>query len=243
MEMALLKRRAIRMRKSGLSYGEIRKKLNVPKSTLSFWLRHIPLSEKDKLRLYDVRIRNMVSGPNSNRVRRESEVEMIIQAASREITHPISSDAHLLLGAALYWAEGTKSGAVSIANSDPVLIAFMVRWFSETFKVSPKSFKAWLNIYPQQNDSDLKHFWAELTGIPVSQFGKSFVKPVSKGIKKNNLYYGTIKIRVPKSTNNKHRIFGWIHGALREYHIKTSATQKRWMRLRAVDKPANLDYI
>lgn len=243
MELSELKKQSIEMRKQGLSYGEIRRKLGVAKSTLSFWLRQIPLSEKDKLRLYDTRIRNMVAGPNSNRVRRESEIESIIQVASEEISHPISPDAHLLLGAALYWAEGTKSGAVSISNSDPVLIAFIVHWFSEVFSVSPKSFKAWLNIYPQQNDDDLKRFWADLTGIPLSQFGKTFVKPLSKGVKKNNLYYGTIKIRVPKSTNNKHKIFGWLQGALRGYHIKAATTQKKWIRLRAVDKPANLDYI
>lgn len=241
MELAVLKKKAMQMRRRGLSYGEIRKELKVAKSTLSFWLRDIPLSEKDKLRLYHARIRTMVSGPNSNSARRAREVESIIQVASREIPHPISSDAYLLLGAALYWAEGTKSGAISISNSDPVLIVFMVKWFSDIFNVSPKLFKAWLNIYPQQNDTDLKKFWSSLTGIPVSQFGKSFVKPLSKGVKKNNLYYGTIKVRVPKSTDSKHRIYGWLQGALREYHIEATATQKKWIRLRDVDKPANLD--
>jgi len=184
----------------------------------------------------------MVSGPNSNRARRSLEVQSIIEAASREISHPISPDAHLLLGAALYWAEGSKGGAISIANSDPVLIAFMVDWFEEVFDVPPKVLKAWLNIYPQQNDAHMKRFWSSLTGIPVSQFGKSFIKPLSKGVKKNNLYYGTIKVRVPKSTDNKHKIFGWIQGALREYHLKSSSAQKKWIQLRNVEKPLNLDY-
>ncbi|OGN13067.1 MAG: hypothetical protein A3C71_00445 [Candidatus Yanofskybacteria bacterium RIFCSPHIGHO2_02_FULL_43_15c] len=60
-----------------------------------------------------------------------------------------------------------------------------------------------------------KKFWSELTGIPFQNFGKSFVKPVSSGYKKNNLYYGTMRIEVPKSVNIKHRIFGWVSGALK----------------------------
>lgn len=35
----------LRMEKN-LSYGEIRKRLGVPKSTLSYWLREFPLSEE-----------------------------------------------------------------------------------------------------------------------------------------------------------------------------------------------------
>lgn len=34
-----------------LSYGEIRKRLGVPKSTLSYWLREFPLSEERILAL------------------------------------------------------------------------------------------------------------------------------------------------------------------------------------------------
>ncbi|MBI2409498.1 helix-turn-helix domain-containing protein [Candidatus Kaiserbacteria bacterium] len=242
MRLTRLRYQAVRLRRKGLSYGEIRKKLHIPKSTLSAWLRYIPLSEEDKSRLYNARIRAMVSGPNCNRARRLLEIDSIVQGAGKEISHPISRDAHLLLGAALYWAEGSKSGAISITNSDPVLIAFMVRWFSDIFLVSPKGFKAWLNIYSQQNDAHLKRFWSSITGIPVSRFGKSFIKPRSKGIKKNNLYYGTIKIRIPKSTDNKHRIFGWLQGALREYHSEYVVAQRKWIQLRTVERPANLDY-
>lgn len=229
------------MRRKGMSYGEIQERLSVPKSTLSAWLRHIPLSEKDRARLYTARIKNMVRGANSNQVRRMSEIEKIIKAASEEISRPLSADSRRLLGAALYWGEGSKGGAITITNSDPVLIAFMVSWLTESFCVRPNTLRAWLNIYPQQDENTLKRFWSSMTGIPVSRFGKSFVKPISKGVKKNNLYYGTIKVRVPKSTDNKHRIFGWLRGALQEYHLKSAEVQKKWVQLRGIEKPANLD--
>jgi len=84
----------------------------------------------------------------------------------------------------------------------------MVKWFKEVLKISPETLKANLNIYPQQNEQEIKQFWSELTGIPLENFGKSYIKPLSKGYKKNNLYYGTIKIRVLKGTNLRYRVFG-----------------------------------
>lgn len=229
------------MRKQGVSYNDITKELGVPKSTLSFWLKDIPLSKQHRERLYTARIRNMSLGSQSNKERRGREVEAIIESAKKEISLPLSCDTFRLFGAALYWAEGSKYGAVQITNSDPLLILFMTHWFEDVFQVSRKTFKIWLNIYPHQNDKALKKFWSSLTGIPVSQFGKSFVKPISKGVKKNNLYYGTVKMRVPKSTDNKHRIYGWIQGALRPYEKESKAIQRKWAHLR-IEKPVNLNY-
>jgi len=89
---------------------------------------------------------------------------------------------------------------------------------------------------------DIKNFWSELTGIPFQNFGKSFVKPVSKGYKKNNLYYGTMRIEVPKSVNIKHRIFGWVSGALKNIAPKVEMIQRKWDSISKVErpKPANL---
>jgi orotate phosphoribosyltransferase-like protein len=47
-----LKIKAIEFRKDGLSYGDIRKRLNVSKSTLSFWLKSITLSPELRKKLY-----------------------------------------------------------------------------------------------------------------------------------------------------------------------------------------------
>lgn len=242
MEREALKKKALSMRKRGLSYTVIGKELNISKSTLSFWLKSIPLSKKHRERLYTARIKNMSLGSKSNKERRQREVDTIIGSAMEEVFFPISPDAYRLLGAALYWAEGSKGGAIEVTNSDPVLILFMTHWLADMFKISPTTFRAWLNIYIGQDDRALKRFWSSLTGIPISQFGTSFVKPSSKGVKRNNLYYGTIKVRVPKSTDDKHRIYGWLKGALRKYEKESEAVQKKWMHLRYVEKAVNLNY-
>ncbi len=45
---AELRQKALKLRtKNRLSYGDIQKRLNVSKSTLSYWLREHPLSEAE----------------------------------------------------------------------------------------------------------------------------------------------------------------------------------------------------
>jgi hypothetical protein len=102
----------------------------------------------------------------------------------------------------------------------------MVNWFERVFEVSPKDLRAHLNIYSQQDEQKIKKFWSDLTGIPLDNFGKSFVKTPNKGYKKNNLYYGTIKIRVPKGTDMRYRTFGWIKVVLKDVDSRVKLVQK-----------------
>lgn len=235
-----LKSEAIALRKEGLSYNEINKKLGAPKSTLSYWLKTVPLTKEQKKHFYTKRILNLARGPQGQRERRKREIAKIIKEAEKEIELPLSFKTHRLLGAALYWAEGSKTNHFSVTNSDPHFILFMVRWLKEIFGISPKNLKANLNIYPQQNEEEIKQFWSQLTGIPLENFGKSFVKPPNKGYKKNNLYYGTIRIRVPKGTEMRHRVFGWVKAALKDTAPKVELTQRRWKSLKETPRPVNL---
>lgn len=235
-----LKQQAILLREKGLSYSEIKKDIGISKSTLSSWLRDVPLREEHRHRLYTKQIKFLSFGTQSQRERRMREVERIIEQAASEIQTPIAIDTYRLMGACLYWAEGSKGGRFEITNSDPHFILFMIKWLQKVFNIHPNYLKAWLNIYPQQNELEIKKFWSDLTGITLENFGKSYVKPLSSGYKKNNLYYGTIRVEVPKSTDMKHRIFGWIKAALVDTELETKTTQRRWQKLTGIERPINL---
>ena len=232
--------KAIKLRKKGLSYNEIRKEVNVAKSTLALWLKDVLLTKKQKQRLYTKQIMILERGPQSQKERRRREIEKIFGEAEKEIKIPLDLETFRLFGAALYWAEGSKSNGFKITNSDPHLVLFMVRWVEKIFKICPRELKAWLNIYPQQNDLEIKKFWSDLTNIPIERFGKSFVKPISKNYKKNNLYYGTISITVPKGTDFRYKIFGWVKTALKEINTDVELTQKKWGKLTEVSRSINL---
>jgi hypothetical protein len=236
----ILKLKAIKLRKTGLSYGDIKKELNVSKSTLSLWLKNVALTVEQKKKLYTNSILILSKGPQSQKERRKREIDDIIEKAEKEIQTPISLETFRLFGAALYWAEGRKSRDFEITNSDPNLIIFIVKWFNNVFKVSPDRLSARLNIYPQQNEKNIKNFWADLTGIPIKNFGKSYVKPLNKNYKKNNLYYGTIKIRVQRGIDMRHMVYGWIKAVLKEFNEKINVTERKWTSLKKVSRPINL---
>ncbi len=236
-----VKEQCIELRKKGLSYKEINQKLGVAKSTLSYWLRLIPLTPIHRERLYTKRIQYLSSGNQSQKHRRQREVSGIINQASKDITLPISEEAFKLMGAALYWAEGSKTASgLIITNSDPRMILFMVKWFDKVFNIHPTLLKARLNIYPQQNEEELKTFWSSLTGIPIENFGKSYIKQLSSGYKKNNLYYGTARLEVPKSTNKKHQISGWIKAVLSEDNHLLEEIEHLWQSRLEKPRPINL---
>lgn len=226
-----LKTGAIELRKKGSSYGEIKKELNVPKSTLSYWLKDVPLKEEYRKRFYTNKVLSLARGTQSQKERRLREIAEIIGNAQKEVSETISLESYRLFGAALYWAEGNKKHNLGITNSDPYLILFMVKWFEKVLNIPATKLKVWLNIYPQQNELEIKKFWSQLTSIPLENFGKSFVKPLSKNYKKNTLYYGTIKVTVPKGTNMRHRLFGWIKAVLHDISEKTELTQQEWKSL------------
>jgi len=98
----------------------------------------------------------------------------------------------------------------------------MVSWFEKVFGIKPNSLKAWLNIYQQQDNEKIKKFWSDVTGIPIGNFGKSYIKPLNKDYKKNNL------------------INGWLQGFLQNFDPKVKILYKKWGKLKDTKRPINL---
>ncbi|HEY4509134.1 MAG TPA: hypothetical protein VJC13_02535 [Candidatus Paceibacterota bacterium] len=223
---------ARKLRNQGLSYGEISKKTGSTKSTIRYWCLDIVLTPKNQKRLYTRQIEILSKGPYGSRQRREAEIQEIRKIARKEISFPLSDQTYRLFGAALYWAEGNKVSDFTVTNSDPLLIQFMCRWFCKIFKITPDNLGAHLNIYQDQNDLQIKKFWSDITNIPINNFGKSFIKPVNKNYKKNTLYYGTIKVRVNKGTDFRHRVFTWIDMFLKDSKINVEKIERKWYKLK-----------
>lgn len=94
-----------------LSYTEIRKRLRVSKSTLSYWLREFPLPE-DKI--IELRKKGWERGESArerfrNRMRAKREVKLreVYLEQKKRLSH-VSKDAFLVAGLMLYLGEGDK---------------------------------------------------------------------------------------------------------------------------------------
>lgn len=204
------------LRHKGLGYKEIRQRIpfTIAKSTISDWCKDIELTDKQKARLgakYDISHR----GAKANQIKRAEEIKQIRRLAEVEIS-PMNRNEFKLAGLMLYWAEGAKSRYIDITNSDPLLIKFMITWLRNICRVPEERFRVSLHLHSGQNEEQIKKYWSKITGISISQFGKSYIKKEGSGYRKNILYNGTIKIRVCDS-NLLHRVLGWIGGITQKW--------------------------
>ena len=208
------------LRHQGLSYKEIRQRIPfaISKSIISDWCKDIELTELQKDRLQKLfkegSYRGRLLGSKVTQTRRANEVREIKEKAGLEISS-LSKNEFKLAGLMLYWAEGNKSQSAGISNSDPELIRFMMRWFRDICGVPDNKFKIYLNIHSGQDDNHIKKFWSGIINLPVSQFGKSYIKKEGTGHRKNILYNGTIKIQICDK-NLLYRILGWIKGIIKK---------------------------
>ncbi len=206
------------LRFQGLSYKEIRGRIpfSIAKSTISNWCKDIVLTIEQQERLEklfrDGSYAGSLLGSKTNKIRREAEVKRIKESARAEWPE-LSYHEFKVAGLMLYWAEGNKKRSVGVSNSDPELIRFMMRWFRQICGVEDKKFKAYLNLHSGQDEGQIKSFWSNITGIPLSQFGKCYIKKEGTGHRKNILYNGTIKIQICDK-NLLYKILGWIEGVI-----------------------------
>ncbi len=170
------RRVALELRKQGLSYAQIRKKLNVSKSTLSIWLRHLPLT-KDQIS--DLRDNNQV------RIEKFRKSMMLKRRIRWDVSYnegrkllPLSERELYFCGLMLYWGEGNKAhlNTVSVTNTDPSVLVFTVNWFIHSLKVPFSKIKCILHLYSDMNIERELDYWSSMLGIPVGNFVKSYIK-------------------------------------------------------------------
>lgn len=193
------KQKALEMRRLGMSYSQIKTKLGVSKSTLSYWLREFPLSENRIRELRDwseVRIEKYIK---TRRLKRENKLKQIYNQ-ERKVILPISKRDLFIGGLFLYWGEGGKTAEsrTYLANTDPKIIRTFIYWLEKCFNIPKIKMFVRLHLY---NDMDIKEevrWWSNILQIPESQFKKPYIKSSKlESINyKNGFGHGTCNIVV-----------------------------------------------
>ncbi len=216
-------KKAIELRKEGLSYSEILKCVPVAKSTLSLWLRSVGLSKKQKQRLTNKKLTSALRGAARKKEQRLTLSESLKKTARNEIGK-ISIRELFLIGTALYWAEGSKqkdhsvSTRVRFSNSDPKMVKLFLLWLNKTCKILSPDIRCDLYIHEKNDIIRAKSFWQKEINLPIE--GIYFKR--TKITKRKNVgkdYYGLISINVKRSTNLNRKISGWIEGVCKYYKI------------------------
>ena len=167
-----------------MSYSEIKKRINVPKSTLSNWCRDIALTEGQALRLFKNKLtgsaRGRIIGAKRQQAKRLRQISDMLTEGRKEVGSLSTRDV-FIAGICLYSAEGTKRDkACGFANSDPLLIKFMANWFRKFCHVSEEKFRGAIWIHSGSDYRKATHYWSKVAGIPTSQFLKPYKQRVEK---------------------------------------------------------------
>jgi hypothetical protein len=198
-----LKKTAIELRRMGLSYSDINKSVNVSRSTLSVWLRNVPLSTKQKRELTARRPSNN-GAKSSSESAKAKRVHWLQRATDYFLDVNLDYSSLALVGAALYWAEGNKYGVFKFANSDPEMVQIYLRWLREILIVNESDIRCHVNVYLDTGKSlnDVLSFWRSVTKVSSSKFYKTTINSApkrSKGTKVGRSVYGTVSISMCKA--------------------------------------------
>lgn len=187
MSKTKLKTQAEKMRKAGQSYSMIQKELGVSKSTLSSWLKNLPLGIGRIRELRDF---------NPERIEKTRQTKLRKKLARRDtvlskVKHDFKVNKKALFkeGFYLYWGEGTKTAeyTVALTSSDPSIIKCFISWL-KLLGVKKLDMRIKIHMYSDQKESEVLNFWIKNTSLAKNQFYKTYIK---KSHRDKKTYKGT----------------------------------------------------
>lgn len=197
------KEKAVELRKSGFSYKDILNVVPVAKSSLSLWLKDLPLTNEEKDSLEKRKDSNISKGrikaaTANRRNRLNRERKQFLEA--KDEFNVFKNDPYFVIGIALYWAEGSKRDtAFHFVNSDYTMIKFMIVWILKYLSVPKNSIYLRLHLHSTYAHENCEEFWSEKTGIPLEFFKKTIYKQNTSLVKKRPNYKGCMRIELTKS--------------------------------------------
>ncbi|TDC35393.1 helix-turn-helix domain-containing protein [Micromonospora sp. KC213] len=213
-----LRTQALALRGQGCAVPEIAARLGVSRSTAYQWVKHLPL-DRDESGVIP-RTRSTAASDARWAAHREAR-----DAAQRQVHRemaarvgPLNERDLLLLGAALYWCEGSKSKPwrrhdhVQFVNSDPGLLALFLR-FLESCGVSRSLPSYRVTIHESADVDGAVRWWVDTLGVPPQRFRRPTLKRHNPTTLRRNTgdgYHGCLVIDVPRSRELYWRIEGMI---------------------------------
>ena len=207
--------RARELRSSGRSVREIAELLQLPRSSISLWVRDVRLSPAQR-RALDERAERGRAIACKRKADAACEIRREYQHRGRLLVR--ENGASYAAGCMLFWAEGDKCrNAVRISNSDPEVLVVFAAFLRDHFRVSPERMTIACNLFADHLDRqrEIEGYWLARLGLAPSSLRKSMVNIYSKHSKKtrkNRLPYGTCKLVVHST-----QIVQTIYGSIQEY--------------------------
>lgn len=192
--------------------GDIASILGVSKSSVSYWVRNVVLTNTQRIQLN--KNGHSIDAIEKRRVARigntQKQRAVMKQSAADEVVQ-FSQNMLWCIGVALYWGEGGKTQQTArLSNSDPAVIKTMMRFFRECCNISEEKFRGHVHTFSHRNAQNAVKYWSDISGVPTNKFYKTYVKKSSASKnKRDTLPYGTVQIYV-HDTKFFFRLMGWL---------------------------------
>lgn len=206
------------LRQSGLSYREILDQVPVSKSSLSVWLRDVPLSDEHREAMGNRAAVRAATRSETNRALRSNRRAEIEAAAKAQVGQLAESEL-FVAGVVAYWAEGSKNkpwrtgAAVKFVNSDPAMIKLFLAWL-RLVEVADDRLVFRLQIHESADVPGSVRFWAEVVGVSESSIRPTLKRHNPRPVRRNTGegYHGCLAVYVRRSAELNLRIAGWFEG-------------------------------
>lgn len=217
-----LRELAVQMRLAGKSYRQILETLPLPvaKSSLSLWLRDIPLTDEQRRILKMRQVQAVSKRAQSIRGQRIRRQEATMSAARSQVQRLAESEL-FVAGLAAYWAEGSKakpwrtgSERVTFINSDPDMIRLFLRWLA-LLGIHTDRLTFRISIHESGDVEKATSHWSDLVGVVAEEFRKPTLKRHNPKTVRHNVgeaYNGCLIVEVRRSTEFYRQIAGWWQG-------------------------------
>lgn len=155
---AYIREKAVDMRRAGMTLDEITERLALPRTTVFYWIKDIPIPDTPKRSAARLR----ASAANSARAAAIRDAACREGLATFDVMCEIAGFRDFVC---MYIGEGLKRTrhVVSVANSDPLVVQLAdhwIRWLSRnTVSYS-------VQYHADQDLVELRAFWGGLLGLP-----------------------------------------------------------------------------
>jgi len=186
-----------------LSYSEIKKRLGISKSTLSYWMKNLPLSE---LRIRDLQKIGWQKSEasreryrNTMRAKREAKDNEVYKKYFDRFNN-LTKDTVFVAGLMIYLGEGGKkvSSRIALANTDPNIIRFFIKWGIEFLGIKKEDYRVQLHLYEEMTLEKEMKLWQNILRLSKTQFYKPSIRKVRKSsfTYKDSIRHGTCSLYV-----------------------------------------------
>ncbi len=199
-----LRRQAQQLRQRGKTYSEIKTllRVDIPKSTLSYWCRNIILPKSYHAKVRRLNELSFVKAREISSKNRKEKREIFLKdldLKNKRLLNFFACNGYSrkIVLAVLYLAEGSKTarGSLMFGNSDRAIVLMFVNLLRECYKIDEQKFRCTVQCRADQDIKKAERFWAQTTKISPKQFYKARIDKRTFGqISKKQDYKGGCRI-------------------------------------------------